>query len=58
MIVTCATLAIVTLIVFVIWEWNHSHPIVDLKLLKNRNFGTAVFLQLVPGHGAVWKHRS
>jgi len=49
MIVTCATLAIVTLIVFVIWEWNHSHPIVDLKLLKNRNFGTAVFLQLVLG---------
>jgi DHA2 family multidrug resistance protein len=49
MIVTCATLAVVTLVVFVIWEWNHSHPIVDLKLLKNRNFGTAVFLQLVLG---------
>jgi DHA2 family multidrug resistance protein len=49
MIVTCAILAAVTLIVFVIWEWNHSHPIVDLKLLKNRNFGTAVFLQLILG---------
>ncbi|HEY0163566.1 MAG TPA: DHA2 family efflux MFS transporter permease subunit [Edaphobacter sp.] len=49
MIVTCAVLAVVTLIVFVLWEWNHSHPIVDLKLLKNRNFGTAVFLQLVLG---------
>jgi DHA2 family multidrug resistance protein len=49
MIVTCATLAVVTLITFVIWEWKHSHPIVDLKLLKNRNFGTAVFLQLILG---------
>ncbi|HEU4636024.1 MAG TPA: DHA2 family efflux MFS transporter permease subunit, partial [Edaphobacter sp.] len=49
MIVTCAVLAAVTLITFVIWEWHHSHPIVDLKLLKNRNFGTAVFLQLILG---------
>ena len=28
---------------------NHPDPIVDLKLLKNRNFGTAVFLQLILG---------
>ena len=49
MITTFAMLAAVTLIVFAIWEWNHSHPIVDLKLLKNRNFGTAVFLQLILG---------
>lgn len=49
MITTFAILAVVTLIVFAIWEWNHSHPIVDLKLLKNRNFGTAVFLQLILG---------
>jgi DHA2 family multidrug resistance protein len=44
-----AALAAVTLIFFVIWEWNHPDPIVDLKLLKNRNFGTAVFLQLILG---------
>jgi DHA2 family multidrug resistance protein len=49
MIVTFATLALVTLIFFTIWEWNHPDPIVDLKLLKNRNFGTAVFLQLILG---------
>jgi DHA2 family multidrug resistance protein len=49
MIVTFAALAAVLLVVFAIWEWNHSHPIVDLKLLKNRNFGTAVFLQLILG---------
>jgi MFS transporter, DHA2 family, multidrug resistance protein len=41
--------AIVLLLVFVYWEWRHPDPIVDIKLLKNRNFGTAVFLQLVLG---------
>jgi MFS transporter, DHA2 family, multidrug resistance protein len=41
--------AIALLLVFVWWEWRHPDPIVDIKLLKNRNFGTAVFLQLVLG---------
>ncbi|HUB52560.1 MAG TPA: DHA2 family efflux MFS transporter permease subunit [Terracidiphilus sp.] len=41
--------AIALLIFFVIWEWRHPDPIVDIKLLKNRNFGTSVFLQLVLG---------
>ena len=41
--------AIVLLIAFVYWEWRHPDPIVDLKLLKNRNFGTSVFLQFVLG---------
>jgi MFS transporter, DHA2 family, multidrug resistance protein len=44
-----AILAAATLIFFTWWEWHHPDPIVDLKLLKNRNFGTAVFLQLVLG---------
>jgi DHA2 family multidrug resistance protein len=42
-------LAMCTLIAFVIWEWNHEDPIVDLKLLRNRNFGTAIFLQFILG---------
>src|ERR1700761_2043358 len=42
-------LAIVTLAVFVWWEWRHPDPIVDLKLLKNRNFGTAVGFQFILG---------
>jgi DHA2 family multidrug resistance protein len=42
-------IAVVTLVFFAFWEWNHPDPIVDLKLLKNRNFGTAVFLQLILG---------
>jgi MFS transporter, DHA2 family, multidrug resistance protein len=44
-----AAFAVITLIFFAFWEWNHPDPIVDLKLLKNRNFGTAVFLQLILG---------
>ncbi len=44
-----ATMAVVLLVFFAFWEWNHPDPIVDLKLLKNRNFGTAVFLQLILG---------
>jgi len=44
-----AFLAVITLIFFAVWEWRHPDPIVDLKLLKNRNFGTAVFLQLILG---------
>jgi DHA2 family multidrug resistance protein len=49
MIRTTAVLAVCLLIFFAVWEWNHPDPIVDLKLLKNRNFGTAVFLQLILG---------
>ncbi len=44
-----ALLALVLLVAFTVWEWRHPDPIVDLKLLKNRNFGTAVFLQLILG---------
>ncbi len=46
---TTFALALCLLVFFVVWEWRHPDPIVDLKLLKNRNFGTAVFLQLILG---------
>jgi MFS transporter, DHA2 family, multidrug resistance protein len=41
--------AIFTLAIFVWWEWRHQDPIVDIKLLKNRNFGTAVGFQFILG---------
>ncbi|HEY0759534.1 MAG TPA: DHA2 family efflux MFS transporter permease subunit [Acidisarcina sp.] len=44
-----AIVAAVLLSIFVWWEWRHPDPIVDLRLLKNRNFGTAVFLQFILG---------
>ncbi len=37
------------LMAFAIWEWYHDDPIVDVRLLKNRNFGTAVFFSFVLG---------
>jgi DHA2 family multidrug resistance protein len=49
MIRTVAITASILLITFVWWEWRHPDPIVDLRLLQNRNFGTAVFLQLILG---------
>ena len=49
MITTFFTIAMCLLVFFVFWEWNHPDPIVDLKLLNNRNFGTAVFLQFILG---------
>jgi DHA2 family multidrug resistance protein len=49
MIRVTSILSVCLLIFFAYWEWNHQDPIVDLKLLKNRNFGTAVFLQLILG---------
>ena len=48
-ITTFFVIAICLLVIFVFWEWRHPDPVVDLKLLKNRNFGTAVFLQFVLG---------
>jgi DHA2 family multidrug resistance protein len=49
LIATFAVISAVALVTFVIWEWRHPDPIVDLRLLQNRNFGTAVFLQFILG---------
>ncbi len=49
MIRSVALVAAVLLVTFVIWEWRHRNPIVDLKLLRIRNFGTSVGLQFVLG---------
>jgi MFS transporter, DHA2 family, multidrug resistance protein len=38
-----------TLFAFFLWEWYHPNPIVDVRLLKNRNFGTAVCFSFVLG---------
>lgn len=37
------------LVFFVVWEWRNKNLIVDLKLLRIRNFGTSVALQFVLG---------
>ncbi len=37
------------LVILVVYEWRHPHPILELKLLKNRNFSTSAFLNFVLG---------
>src|SRR5262249_40410815 len=40
-IVTFAVLMVVGLVAAIYWEWKNEHPVVDLKMLKNRNFAIA-----------------
>src|SRR6202021_2978998 len=49
MITMLSVIAVPALIAFFLWEWYHPNPIVDVRLLKNRNFGTAVGFSFVLG---------
>jgi len=49
LILTMFCIGVPLLIAFFLWEWFHEHPIVDVRLLQNRNFGTAVFFSFVLG---------
>ena len=46
---TMFSIGLPTLCAFFLWEWFHPDPIVDVRLLKNRNFGTAVFFSFTLG---------
>ncbi|MBV9947235.1 MAG: DHA2 family efflux MFS transporter permease subunit, partial [Myxococcales bacterium] len=41
--------ALVTLISFVVWEWRHENPIVDLRMFKRGSFAVANALMLMLG---------
>jgi DHA2 family multidrug resistance protein len=49
LITAMSCIAVPVLVAFFLWEWYHENPIVDVRLLKNRNFGTAVFFSFVLG---------
>ncbi|HTW63980.1 MAG TPA: DHA2 family efflux MFS transporter permease subunit [Bryobacteraceae bacterium] len=49
LITTLTMIGVPALIAFFLWEWYHPDPIVDVRLLKNRNFGTAVAFSFVLG---------
>jgi len=49
LITTLTCVGIPMLAAFFLWEWYHPDPIVDVRLLKNRNFGTAVSFSFVLG---------
>lgn len=44
-----AAIAIVSIIVLVWREWTHAHPIIDLALLRKRNFASATISNFILG---------
>jgi MFS transporter, DHA2 family, multidrug resistance protein len=48
-IVTCGIIFIASFLALIAWEWFAKNPVMDLKLLKNRNFAVCCFLMLVTG---------
>ena len=48
-ITTFFLIAIACLITLAIWEWKHPEPVLELRLLKNRNFAASVFFHFVLG---------
>src|ERR1017187_985522 len=48
-IIWMTVLSVIALVWFVINEWNHDNPILDIKLLRQRNFATAVVMMFVLG---------
>jgi DHA2 family multidrug resistance protein len=48
-IITTASIAFVSLVSLVFWEFNHDEPVIDLKLLKSRNFSLTLLIMGVTG---------
>ena len=40
---------VVSLLGFIVWEWREQHPILNLRLLKNRNFAVSNLLMFTLG---------
>ena len=36
-------------LVWIVWEWHHPNPVVDIRLFKRRNFATAMFFSFTVG---------
>lgn len=48
-IIATATIAAVSLVALIIWEFNHDDPVVDVKLLKTRNFRITLLTMFMTG---------
>jgi len=44
-----AVIAAVALTTFVIWEWRHRHPVVEVRMFRDRNFAVSNLMMLVLG---------
>lgn len=49
LIIMTAAIAAVSLVALVVWELNHDDPVIDLRLLKNRNFALTIMVMGVIG---------
>jgi len=48
-IVAFSVVAAVSLVTFVIWEWRQEHPVVEVRLFRDRNFAASNLMMLVLG---------
>jgi len=49
MIVSLSVISFVTIVWFIRNEWQHSNPILDVRLLQQKNFATAAFMMFILG---------
>ncbi len=35
--------------IWIVWEWHHPNPVVDIRLFQRRNFATAMFFSFILG---------
>ncbi|HLI83487.1 MAG TPA: DHA2 family efflux MFS transporter permease subunit, partial [Bryobacteraceae bacterium] len=48
-IVVLLAVALYGLFAWIVWEWHHPDPIVDIRMFQNRNFATAMFFTFILG---------
>jgi DHA2 family multidrug resistance protein len=46
-IIACFAIAIATLSFLILWEWQHEHPVVNVRLLFSRNFGICCIVSFI-----------
>ena len=49
LILILTVVSIAALVAVLFWEWNHDHPIIDLRLFRDRSFATANVLMFALG---------
>jgi DHA2 family multidrug resistance protein len=48
-IVLLTVIAVVALIIAVVWEWKHEHPVIELKLFRDRSFAVSNAMMFMLG---------
>jgi DHA2 family multidrug resistance protein len=48
-ILALAAICVIALVSVVIWEWNHDHPIIELRLFRDRSFAVGCFMLFMLG---------